>query len=86
MPNCRSVIEEALTNNDDDKSLLSITPKPLNWDLRRDLAPKLKALQTRTTEKIREIIGKEVEKQKQMEESSSSSDSDSSSEEEEAKQ
>jgi hypothetical protein len=84
----QSVIEEALTNNDDDKVLLSITPKPLNWDLRRDLAPKMKVLQARTTEKIREIIGKEVEKQKQMEESSSSSssDSDSSSEEEDAKQ
>lgn len=64
--------------------LLNITPKPLNWDLKRDIAPALSTLQARTQRKIRELIAKQIEEQKQMADSSdeSSDEDDSSSEEE----
>lgn len=71
-----------------DSVLLSVTPKPLNWDLRRDLAPKLQQLAAKTTSTIRSLLQTQIDAQKanEADDSSSSDDSDSessSSEEEE---
>jgi hypothetical protein len=52
----RGIIESALRNDNDDSVLLTIAPKSLNWDLKRDLAPRLKQLSQKTQEKIRDII------------------------------
>lgn len=80
----QGIIDSALRNEHDDESLLSIAPKPLNWDLKRDLAPKMAALAEQTQAAIRECIRKQIEAQKAKEEeesSSSSSGSDSDDEE-----
>jgi len=55
----RGIIESALRNDNDDSVLLTIAPKSLNWDLKRDLAPRLKQLSQKTQEKIRDIISQQ---------------------------
>jgi len=75
----RDIIASAL-KDDDESVLLNIAPRSLNWDLKRDLAPKLQQLNKMTQKKIREIIRAEIEAQKKAEGEESSSESESSDE------
>lgn len=73
----QGIIDSALRNANDDESLLSIAPRPLNWDLKRDLAPSMDTLAEQTQAAIRECIRKQIEAQKAKDEDDSSSGSSS---------
>jgi coiled-coil domain-containing protein 12 len=49
-----SLVESAVSHDNADV-LLSIAPKSLNWDLKRDLAPKLAALKKQTAKALQEL-------------------------------
>ena len=51
-----SLVESAVAHDNTDV-LLSIAPKSLNWDLKRDLAPKLALLKKRTAKALQELRG-----------------------------
>lgn len=62
----RVAAEENVQDSDDDApiDLLKLQPKKPNWDLKRDLAEKLKVLDVRTDNAIARIVRKRVEDDK----------------------
>lgn len=62
----RATAEENMQDSDDDApiDLLKLQPKKPNWDLKRDLAEKLKVLDVRTDNAIARIVRKRVEDDK----------------------
>eukprot|EP01116_Phalansterium_solitarium_P021817 TRINITY_DN6952_c0_g1_i1.p1 TRINITY_DN6952_c0_g1~~TRINITY_DN6952_c0_g1_i1.p1 ORF type:complete len:155 (+),score=36.91 TRINITY_DN6952_c0_g1_i1:80-544(+) len=47
---------EMIAEEDPDLTVLTIAPKKANWDLKRDLEPKLRKLETRTQRAIIEML------------------------------
>jgi coiled-coil domain-containing protein 12 len=86
MGELKEVLACAVKNVDDES--LTVAPKKANWDLKRDLKPRLEILQKKTERAVLEMIREKAEQQaKEAEEDSSDDDSsdDSSDDEKEGK-
>eukprot|EP00038_Savillea_parva_P001110 m.101470 g.101470 ORF g.101470 m.101470 type:complete len:126 (+) comp10392_c0_seq3:161-538(+) len=56
--------ESAKKGKDEDVDLLNLAPQKIDWDLKRDIAPKLEKLERRTQRAIAEIINERLASEK----------------------
>eukprot|EP01105_Mastigella_eilhardi_P026949 TRINITY_DN8018_c0_g1_i1.p1 TRINITY_DN8018_c0_g1~~TRINITY_DN8018_c0_g1_i1.p1 ORF type:complete len:219 (+),score=91.22 TRINITY_DN8018_c0_g1_i1:17-673(+) len=67
---------KALEESKEDDESISLVPKKLNWDLKRDLAPKLAKLEKRTQKALYDEIKDRIKKQEDDEEEDDDSGDD----------
>ncbi len=62
----RTVVEKAHATSTADAIAVNIAPKKANWDLKRDIAPKLEILQARTQKAIVDIVRNKITQERSM--------------------